>query len=1404
MKQPIVSRCDCCGQIVDITQYEFCPICQYPVDPTREQHFLQTSLHDLQRVARYGGASLKVLDLVRRYEGRLQFLQAHFPAQTAPAAPTAAVTCSPSPLSRLSEIPAAPPSVVPATFPSLVGPSPVTEPGTPERVSTPSITPVVHKPEPAAMPVQPAASMRGFSLSGDAMVNVLAAVGGFLVLAGVLSTVFVTSNLWLSFLVVLGIHAVFGAASLLTRRSTLLRAVSPLYTIIFALLVPLLAFSAYRLVAHNLVPLSVPYLLTLAALYAAVIYSVLAVVQRFMPFAYLGSGALLVGDLALAQALDLAYWWWPTLALLLALVTLIALPRASGRDLFAEQRAILRTPLLVLMYTIAGATVLLIPALLAISLALDTLSQAHSTLMEAHLAVFVLTALLTLWCALWLRFTRRWRWTPLLAYLGLGVFLLLGYTMNLDLPGYILLETGVALFYHALVRILHGRFTTPGFPGCTLDGLALGLAGLVLLQTSAWLPFQLLERAFAQQPGAAENIRGFLSFSFTSDASHPAELFALAVCLLVTLDMALARTNFRKIPARADAGWCWLLLLGGLQLSSLYGLTVLLWWVYPLWPFLLLSLALLACAVLVRRFVGPAWAAPLDLLALGEIIFTLLLSLNQASIVVSAFLLGFAALLYAVSLYQRRPPLALVPALLLLLALVSLWTHLIVVLALSLSLPLLTAGLRRAGLFTNLNRWSRLLFTWTLLVPALVYGLVLAGYGMSAGHSVFIDWLSRHLYPTPGIALWLSVHVPVSYEMVALGLAWYGAALLALARATLSWLLPATLFWLLALLQPANDFWVLSLLTPALAVLGLGIEERTDTGWALPFYLVALCGGGLVVWHGFADGHLLALSWFLPGYALLAYGISVVSNRRHVGVWLVASILVPVCATLAVYVAAALLGDLYRPPLVALAGVVLGITAGRVALWFKQPPVSYTLPFYVSALAAAVLTGIYGMLGDLSRPFYGALPDALFLYALLAWAVVWIEQRARWTWLIALFACWGVLAAWRLSAWYVLGSGLGLALAGLLNEPSIRRGFHLARSISPASASAGSPWPWYSATLVAALLLGSWSTGTPVVQGMLIFTLLAVVVMLVRRMPELLVVPAGLAAWTIALWLSASGPISLIVAYTLLCVLIYGAQFAWRVWPGRVFVVPASVLHHTLSLGGLCVVLIFAPGEGALSPGAGLLAQAGILALVVLSALIFFYGLLRPGNAARALPASLDATTRTARLVPARELSHWCQYTVGLLLSVAVSWELLAFGQTRFDVLTLVPASYLIIIAPFLLRDQALSARHNIGQYVALLGSALLFLPALWFSFQGADLLPTLILLVEALVLVLLGLLLRMRIFILSSAALIIVGTLRLLFLAMPPSVPILLLVFGSLLMALATALILLRHRLQAAWKRWE
>jgi len=80
--------------------------------------------------------------------------------------------------------------------------------------------------------------------------------------------------------------------------------------------------------------------------------------------------------------------------------------------------------------------------------------------------------------------------------------------------------------------------------------------------------------------------------------------------------------------------------------------------------------------------------------------------------------------------------------------------------------------------------------------------------------------------------------------------------------------------------------------------------------------------------------------------------------------------------------------------------------------------------------------------------------------------------------------------------------------------------------------------------------------------------------------------------------------------------------------------------------------------------------------------------------------------------------------------------------------------------------------------------------------------LPTLVLIGESLALVLLGIATRVRIFVLSSAALLLVGALRALFLKAPPSLALMLL--GVILVVIATALFLVRRRLKIAWTQWE
>jgi hypothetical protein len=321
---------------------------------------------------------------------------------------------------------------------------------------------------------------------------------------------------------------------------------------------------------------------------------------------------------------------------------------------------------------------------------------------------------------------------------------------------------------------------------------------------------------------------------------------------------------------------------------------------------------------------------------------------------------------------------------------------------------------------------------------------------------------------------------------------------------------------------------------------------------------------------------------------------------------------------------------------------------------------------------------------------------------------------------------------------------------------------------------------------------------------MLVFTALAAVVVLVERVPEFLIFPVGIGAWTMYIRPSTPNPTVFILACTLACALIFVTQFIWRLLPAATHWLPETSLHNGLSLGGLCFVLLYAVGRGAVSADGGALAQSGVLALVTLCLLLLLYGWLHPATVARSLSQNMQEVKHAERLDMARAVQHWCFYAAGLLFSLAISWELLAFQKTNFDMLSLAPASYLIIVAPFLLRDQALPERRAAGQLLALAGAALLLLPSLWSSFNGADLWPTVILLGEALALLVLGLLTRLRIFILSSAGLIVVGTLRLLFLSVPSGVSILLMASGSILVLLATMLILFRHRLQVAWGSWE
>ncbi len=1152
----------------------------------------------------------------------------------------------------------------------------------------------------------------------------------------------------------------------------------------------LVGFSAYRLIAGNYIELAVPVLIAIAATYAAIVYTILAIYQRFTLFAYLGITALAVADMAVADALGLGYWWWPSMLMILALAALVSIQRFPRMDwLFAGGREVLREPLRIFLYVFAAICALGMLAIAGYSFLVDRFSVPD---IEVRYSLLGLSLLVLLWSGLFLWLTRRSRYVIGLAFLFLASVLALCYALAFEAIGYALALTLVALFYHGLSRFAPRLLHPFGKLERDLDWIALALAFLVPWISSPSLPLQLVANAYS------------LGGTFQTGWQTIAELAALAAGLALTLSVTFKRAGFQRTPART--AWCWLLLLSGFLLNFAYSLLIVSLNLTPTWFLLGLTLALMIGAVIVRQSAGNEWANPLDIVVLVDISLTLGLSGNQGQDAISALLLFFAAATYGVLLYQRRQNWLFIPFALAMLALPTLLYRAEVLLVAAVVLPLGAVAIHR---FIS-KKWTVAhakwlddvsladVWEWPLLAAGLVYGVTIA--------------LTDVTSSTSAIQNWLGVPCPVAVELALFSVVWYGSA--ALERVKV-WLLPAAGFAFAAMLLPANAFWVLVGLAPVLAILALATNRLAGRDWALPFSITDLLCGIMIGYTGFTQSHLAAAAWVLLAFAALAYVIGAIEDQV-IPMWVT-----PFFASWSVVISAGFLNDLYRPPIVALVAAALGVGISffklipvyRVGTGRKHSFIVYALPLYATGFIAAMLTGVYGSLSDINRPFYGAVPDALLIYAAAAFAVLLYEKRPGWLWLAAGFAAWGTALATQLTPYYVPLIGAGAAVSGVLVGRIIRP--------APAQTTGASPlqslrqftwsWPWYLLVLLAALLTGT-RTLLPVEQApgsftaysLLAFTGVALLIMLVERLPELLVFPASLAAWTIWLWSPPLDIAPMMIAYSGLCILVYATQFTWVVIPPLKHLLPVGSLHDILGLGGQSLVVLAIIAQGGLFADAGLLVHVGAGSLFVLAAMVLAFGWFRghrqsPTVVAQGEGGSSEAKTSVKNV---KEIQRWCYYLAGLLLSLVVSWELAAFRQTRLDVLLVAPAGYLSVAAPFLMHDKLLGAHDKVGQISAVIGAALLLLPALWFSFSDSNLPPTLILVGEALALLALGIVTRMRTFILSSTALVVVGTLRALFLSTPPSLALMLL--GGILLAIATALILARRQLRAAWNQWE
>ncbi|GCE03151.1 hypothetical protein KDAU_04800 [Dictyobacter aurantiacus] len=1334
--------------------------CGYPMELVKEKAFLSRAIGELARVAIHGGAKITVSDLISRYERRLDYLVAleSQVRQEQPAA-TAALTH--------------PQSVSPSTRP--VEEKRLAVPAAP--LQAPSTVQPVQSPAPIAP--QPTFSLHSFF--ADQSINIVASLGAFLILVGSLSFIATTSDLLLAFLVLLGVHIFFGATGAIAFRFPRVRTVAIIYTAIFALQIPLLGFSFYRLVSHG--QLSSATLVAISATYATLAYSSLAIYQRFKPFGYLAAVALAITDLAVASALQLSLWWWPCAFMLLAFPMLYFIPGPGSSKLSNEQWEILRLPGLALMYSAVFGT--LITGVLLDSMMVMLHQDVYNVVeLEGRLSIALYALLVLSWTGLFTWRSKRYDVARLLPYLFLAFVFSLLFAGLATTMGYVLTMTLVAVLYWWIARVSARRSWPIKAMNLQLEILVVLLVALTAYNSDPGLPVQMFTRAYGMSYGGAR-------FStFAVDAWLPIKLCCVAIGSAALFGVLINHAGWHKIPGRGVARWCWLLLLSGLLLHVVQ-IQILLWTNSPLiWGLCVLAIAWAVLAAFIHSRVSAAWSYPVAALSLWIACESLFLCFRLPSGSVVLFLLLYIFASYILVLYMKLDNWLVLPVVLAITSLFALVDQPLPFFGLALSMPMLAASCARwEKLHRSVRANGTLLMnrTWPLYVMGLLYSVAFA----------------FHEYATPRHALscWISLPALLSIEIALLALAWYAAAII---NHDARRLVVATVFAALSVSIPSNQFWWLAGVAIGALLLAVMISRVFSLKWAFPWYIVAISTALMMEIQGGMQGWSQAASWILLGFAALLYLAGVVERNEWVQLallWIFAAL-----ACWAVY-AAGQAGDLYRPPLLTLAfaGVGLGIRymrPGSEEATGNQRvlQIRYVLPVYATALFGALLTGVQGTLHGVNAPFYAAVPLLLFVFALAAYGISLLERQEHGLWLVALLAFWGILLLPSIivCSSIVVLSGIGpvgcqmqtqlvlLALVGsvlICTVSGIVALRVLKLSASPALQAWG--WIWYVIALGSMVSTCVWCElqGSVIPLSWLLltlgmFTALAVMIMLIERVPELIILATVLAAWTI---LHASiGQWNQLGLLCLLFCLVFGSQFGWRLFTPRYSIVAVDLLASGVALIGQMLVVCC---SFVLSVNDGQSSHIAAASLAVLAGLILWWGQLQPDQSRQRLP----------------------RYIAGFLCSLVVSWELHTLGQTELTILCTTPAVYLIVIAPFIGRDGRIQHHQALGQFCSVSGAILLLGPTLWLSFQRANVGPSLLLAGESIVLLLSGFITRIRFFVLSSAALVIVTAIHVLFLpslGLPTFLALFLL--GILLVILATMLLLVRPRLATFWASAE
>ncbi|GER86141.1 hypothetical protein KDW_03030 [Dictyobacter vulcani] len=1357
--QRYVTYCDCCG--LSIASSQDCPRCGYPTELTKEKHFLEQSLLDLGRVVTFGGAALSISDLMSRYQRRLSYLS-KVQNQPVAEAKKQASDAEESPISSQASSSTGGELTTPA-----VSQEPASNPLSPPRRAQ-------------TRPLSAPAAKSAFSFQdffADQSINIVASLGAFLILVGSLSFIATTSDLLLAFLVLLGVHAFFGATGAITFRFPQVRIVSIIYTAIFALQVPLVGFSFYRMVSD--IQLTPAMLIAIAATYATLAYGSLAIYQRFQPFGYLAAVSLAVTDVAVAAAFHLQVYWWPCIFLLLAFPMLGFVRRAHAASPSNNSgRELLRKPGLFLLY-----------ASVAVSVCIEILGSfvvylfgllSHTIDRELRFSCSVFLFVLLIWVCLYIWQTRKYMLAQLVPYLLLVWICSLLALIQVAIIGFILVLTILAACYWYIARqLLQGSGPFKAVVK-QLDILVVALVVLVAYLSDPAIILQLFFQTY-QYPL-------MFTSSLVTGMWFPVVLVTLFVGSALLCGVVSNHVGWRKSLTREQVPWTWLLLLAGLILNDAYA-QVLLGTHLPLsWGLCWFALGAAGAACFVYRWTHNTWAYPLAILALCVALESIMLGLGLPTESLIALLLLYIISSYALAYYLRQNGWLLLPIGLALISLYPLTHQVSLFLLLSLLTPLLASGFgrweKRRSATLSMGNGKALSRSWAAYVLAVLYGVAFGLLEYSAPQAILSNWFSFSAAFTLELALLASV--------------WYVAAAIDDGRLQL---VIATLFGLVALLMPGNQYWWLTGVAVVTLLLAITMRRLATVKWALPWYVVAIGAALMMGIQGTMQGWSQAASWSLLFFALLVYLTGVIERNELLQVAILWISVVLACW--AIYMAG-VVGDFYRPPVLTLTFAVVGVGVRSLRSGFfdasigqqRHHRIRYVLPLYTTALFAAILTGIQGMFKGVNVPFYAAIPLFLFFYALTAYSISLLERKKSGLWLVALFIIWGMLllpsivTCSRLVQLPIIGGVncqqqtqlvLAVLTSGVLLYCILGAIILRLERLSSGLALRSWGWIWYVMALCDVVIISVWSEGQrtnlsmPVMVGMFaLFTILAFCVMALERLPELSVLVALLAIWTIVhlsipLW----GQLELMSIFFLA---LFATQYIWSIRSPLTFFVPATLVSRAIPLLGQFLVVFFA---GLFVFNGGAISHAGAISLLVLAVLVAWWGWLQTEPAHR----------------------HRAFYVVGFLCSLTISWELWALGQAELTLLCASPAVYFIVIAPFISRDEKIAEHENVGQLCSIAGACLLLGPTLVLSFQYSNVAPSLLLTGESILLLLLGFITRIRVFVLSSAALVIVAAIHVLFL---PSLGIptfmALFLLGILLVVLATTLLLVRTRLAAFW----